>query len=57
MSIVAVFVVLLLLFAAFGWWYPSTGTPDNPRSPYVAWGPIPLLLVLFLVLWLLGVIH
>lgn len=57
MSWVGLLVVLVLLFVAFGWWYPSTGTPDNPRSPYVAWGPLPLLLIVFLVLFLTGVIH
>jgi hypothetical protein len=57
MSWVGLLVVLVILFALFGWWYPSTGTPDNPRSPYVAWGPLPLLLIIFLVLFLTGVIH
>jgi len=54
MSLVTLLVVLAILFVIFGWWWPSTGTPENPRSPYWGWGPGGLIILIILVLLVTG---
>ncbi len=54
MSLLWLLVLLLLLSAAFGWWYPSTG---DGRSPYWGWSPAGIILLVIIILLVTSGLH